>query len=291
MARAVLRRRHTYVVAVTTALLRAGLIAAVLNGQVAAATPVNCFGVEFQGKASTVCKVDVRSNQLRLFLRGTDGELLGSLDAAARLAASQGERVQFAMNAGMFHPDYAPVGLLVIDGREVTPLNLAAGEGNFFLEPNGVFLLTPAGVRIVASQQYPQIAEPVMLATQSGPLLLERGKVHPKLDPYSRSRVIRNGVGVQGRDQAVFAISEQPLNLYEFAMLFRDRLQCSDALYLDGAVSSLLSVELRRNDRRARLGPVIAVSESLEKCGQPSRSLAEPECLGTGPTKGPDARR
>jgi uncharacterized protein YigE (DUF2233 family) len=262
-----------------------------LGCQLAVATPLNCFGVEFEGKAATVCKADVRNNQLRLFLRADNGEVLGSLEAASQLASAQGERLQFAMNAGMYHSDFTPVGLLVIDGREISPLNLAAGEGNFFLKPNGVFLLGPAGVRIVPSEQYPQLTERVMLATQSGPLLLARGKVHPKLDPYSKSRTIRNGVGVQGRDQAVFAISEQPMTLYEFAKLFRDRLQCSDALYLDGSISSLLSVELRRNDRRAPLGPIIGVSESLEECGRPSRSLAEPECLGTGPTRGPEARR
>ena len=271
--------------------LRAGIAAAALVSATAAATPVNCFGVDFQGKAATVCKVDVRNNQLRIFLRDDKGELLGSLDAAARLAASQGERVQFAMNAGMYHPDFTPVGLLVIGGREISPLNLDSGDGNFFLKPNGVFVLTGAGVRILPSEQYPQLKERVLLATQSGPLLLQAGKVHPRLDPYSRSRVIRNGVGVQGRDQAVFVISDQPVSLYEFAMLFRDRLQCTDALYLDGSVSSLLSVERRRNDRRAPLGPIIGVSESLEECGQPSRSLAEPECLGTGPTRGPEARQ
>jgi len=267
------------------------LAAAAFSCQLAAATPLNCFGVEFQGKAASVCKADVRNNQLRLFLRDDTGELLGSLSAAARLADSQGERLQFAMNAGMYRPDFAPVGLLVINGQEVSPLNLNEGEGNFFLKPNGVFLSGPAGVRIIPAEQYPQLTERITLATQSGPMLLIRGRVHPKLDPYSKSRVIRNGVGVQGRDQAVFAISEQPLSLYEFALLFRDRLQCTDALYFDGAVSSLLSVELRREDRRAPLGPIIGVSESLEKCGQPSRSLAEPECLGTGPTRGPEARR
>jgi uncharacterized protein YigE (DUF2233 family) len=152
---------------------RIALICAIALGcQAAIATPLNCFGVEFQGKAASVCKADVRNNQLRLFLRDDKGEVLGSLDAAARLAAAQGERLQFAMNAGMYHPDFAPVGLLVIDGREVSPLNLAEGEGNFFLKPNGIFLLSTAGVRIVAADQYARLAERVMLATQSGPLLL-----------------------------------------------------------------------------------------------------------------------
>lgn len=272
---------------------RGGVLLAVaaLSCKLAAATPLNCFAVAFHGKSASVCKADVRNNRLRLFLRDDTGQLLGSLQAAERLADTQGERLQFAMNAGMFHRDFAPVGLLVIDGREVSPLNLADGAGNFFLKPNGVFLQTASGVRIVPAEQYPQVTERVTLATQSGPLLLNRGRVHPKLDPYSKSRVIRNGVGVQGRDQAIFVISEQPLSLYEFAVLFRDRLQCSDALYFDGVVSSLLSAELRRSDRRAPLGPIIGVSESREECGRPSRSLAEPECLGTGPTRGPEARR
>lgn len=59
----------------------------------------------------------------------------------------------------------------------------------------------------------------------------------------------------------MFAISEEPVNLYEFATMFRDTLHCPDALFLDGAISSLHSAELKRSDVRVDLGPIIAVTE------------------------------
>jgi len=61
----------------------------------------------------------------------------------------------------------------------------------------------------------------------------------------------------------VFAISEEPVNLYEFAVLFRDVLRCPDALYLDGVISSLYAPGLKRSDRKAELGPMIGVVEAL----------------------------
>jgi uncharacterized protein YigE (DUF2233 family) len=54
-------------------------------------------------------------------------------------------------------------------------------------------------------------------------------------------------------------ISEQPVTFYELAIYFRDELRCSDALYLDGVISSLHSTELRRSDFKVELGPIVGV--------------------------------
>ena len=97
------------------------------------------------------------------------------------------------------------------------------------------------------------------LATQSGPLLVRRGVIHPAFRASSSSRLIRNGVGVTG-NYAVFVISEKPVTFYELASYFRDELNCPDALYLDGVVSSLHSAELGRTDVKAELGPMIGVA-------------------------------
>ena len=99
-----------------------------------------------------------------------------------------------------------------------------------------------------------------MLATQSGPLLVRGGQVHPAFDAGSKSRLLRNGVGVASPQTVVFVISEDPVNFYEFATLFRDRLHCPDALYLDGTISSLHASALGRDDSRTDLGPIIAVT-------------------------------
>jgi len=206
----------------------------------------------------TTVRVDVRTNRLEVFLRDEKGSPFKRFDDLANWLSGRNQHLDFAMNAGMYRTDFSPVGLLVQDGREISPLNVADGTGNFFLKPNGVFFVSASGPRIVETTEYPALAHGVRLATQSGPLLVRNGVINPAFDAASTSRLIRNGVGIS-KDTIVFVISEQPINFYEFAVFFRDELQCRDALYLDGVVSSLYSVSLKRNDARADLGPIIGV--------------------------------
>ncbi|HKS30541.1 MAG TPA: phosphodiester glycosidase family protein [Pyrinomonadaceae bacterium] len=206
----------------------------------------------------TTIRVDVRTERLELFLKDDEGRPFKSFDRLASWLAGRNKRLRFAMNAGMFEPDLSPVGLLVQEGQQVSALNLSDGTGNFFLKPNGVFLVSESGPRIVESAEYPALAQGARLATQSGPLLVRNGTLHPAINAASTSRLIRNGVGISG-DTVVFVISEQPVSFYELAIYFRDELHCPDALYLDGVVSSLYSTDLRRNDSRADLGPIIGV--------------------------------
>ena len=217
--------------------------------------------VQIAGKAVTVCRVKVREEKLELFLRDDAGRPLKSFEGINAWLGSQGRKLRFAMNAGMYHGNLAPVGLLIADGREIASLNSERGEGNFFLKPNGVFLISEAGARVVETSEYLALREKVMLATQSGPLLVQRGRIHPAFHAASTSRLYRNGVGVPSRDTAIFAISDDPVNFHEFATLFRDVLHCPDALFLDGTISSLYAPTLKRSDRKMDLGPVIGITE------------------------------
>lgn len=204
--------------------------------------------------------VRVEADKLGLFWQDDKGQPLRRLDRLAAWLKPQGRVLTFGMNAGMYHADGGPVGLLVIDGRERAPLNLSDGQGNFFLKPNGIFLIDAHGPRVVDAVDYAASHDGVLLATQSGPLLLKNGQIHPALRPSSASRYIRNGVCAQG-GQAIFVISERPVTFHEFAVFFRDELHCQDALYLDGSVSSLYSPKLGRNDRWHELGPLFGVTE------------------------------
>jgi len=207
-----------------------------------------------------VVPVNLATQELRLFWQDEQGQPLRRLDRLAASSRAQGRRLVFGMNAGMFHADGRPVGLLVIDGREVAPLNLSSGEGNFFLKPNGVFVIDVHGARVIDAVDYPAVHDGVRLATQSGPLLLSQGRIHPGLRAGSASRYIRNGVCVVG-GQALFVITERPISLYDFASYFRDALHCTEALYLDGSVSSLYAPALNRQDRMHDLGPLFGVLE------------------------------
>lgn len=210
----------------------------------------------------TVIDVDLAHDRLALFLDDEAQQPFLTLRRLDGWLQRRGQRLRWGMNAGMFHPGFAPVGLFVADGIQRSPLDLRDGAGNFYLKPNGVFLVGADGARIVESSRYASVAAGVQLATQSGPLLVQQGVLHPRLDPASRSRHVRNGVGI-GAGRVRFVISEQPVTLHAFASYFRDVLQCSDALYLDGSVSSFYSQSPRRDTARARLGPLIGVVDAI----------------------------
>jgi len=170
------------------------------------------------------------------------------------------------MNAGIFEPDLTPTGLLISGGRELHPLNIQDGAGNFFLKPNGVFFVTASGAHVVETSEFR--ADGVLEATQSGPLLLRAGVVHPSFKPGSTHRAIRNGVGVRRDGTIVLAISRDEVSLFDFAMLFRESLGCADALYLDGVISGL-AVEGSSVDEDTGPFAAVLVVEKLSEPPQP----------------------
>ncbi len=217
----------------------------------------------FDGKRYMVSSVDLTREKLHLLL-GDGRTYFNNFENIDRWLAESKQRLLFAMNAGMFHPGFAPVGLFVDHGRTIGKLNLDDDEGNFFLKPNGVFAITETGAHVVESSQFPVLAavggiEKVQLATQSGPLLVIDGKLHPAFRAASESRLMRNGVGVVSAKRVVFAISNEPVNFHEFARLSRDGLGCANALFFDGSVSSVYTTQPEQHVIRFPLGPIIGI--------------------------------
>jgi uncharacterized protein YigE (DUF2233 family) len=195
--------------------------------------------VTFRGQSFLVRPVDPRKADLRLFLKDDSGALLHDFVSLQKHTTSQGERLLFAANAGMFEPDFRPVGLLVQAGNETSPLNLNDGAGNFYMKPNGVFVLNEKHeARIVEASEYAALLTPTVWATQSGPLLVHGGDIHPDFIEDSKNLQIRSGVGVRKDGMIEFAISRSPVNFYDFASLFLAGLKCPNALYLDGHISA-----------------------------------------------------
>jgi len=214
-----------------------------------------CRDTSFEGASYTLCEV-AAGEDLRLFQSGPDGAY-GSFKNVDAALATEGKALGFAMNAGMYHRDLAPVGLYVEDGVEVSKLVTRAGPGNFGLLPNGVFCIGET-FRVIESRVFRKERPDCRYATQSGPMLVIGGKLHPKLLADSDSLYVRNGVGVS-RDgaRAVFAISNEAVNFHTFARLFRDELGLPDALYFDGNISRLYAPALGRHDGGFPMGPMV----------------------------------
>lgn len=206
-----------------------------------------CAEQRFEQAGFIVCradKVEIRSG-LRTFQALQSG--LGP----------RADDVAFAMNAGMFDDAGAPIGLMIEQGREVHKINRRSGGGNFHLAPNGIFLVRADGRAEVVTSAAFEPSDDIAFATQSGPMLLIEGKLHPKFDPDGISRYVRNAVGIGPDGDPLFVITTDVVSFGKLARFFRDQLKARNALYLDGSVSSLWDPANGRMDNFTDLGPLV----------------------------------
>lgn len=220
-----------------------------------------CRDEAYNGNNYSVCAVDLESEQLALFLYAPDGTPYGYFNTLDNALGEQGKTLGFAMNAGMYHEDRAPVGHYLEDGKELQRVISSDGPGNFGLLPNGILCLRDGRADVIETIRFLREAPECRSATQSGPMLVIDGKLHPKFLKNGTSRYVRNGVGTSADGKkAYFAISNQAVNFYDFGVFFRDHLKLPNALYFDGNVSRLRAPELGRNDLGfSPLGPIIGV--------------------------------
>jgi uncharacterized protein YigE (DUF2233 family) len=217
-----------------------------------------------KGNVFDVFIVDIRKSPIRIYYEDPTGNRFTTFQRVKEYVEGNNQQLLFATNGGMFSPNGSPVGLLIVDAKETRALNLSDGsDGNFYLKPNGVFGLTNKEAFVVEASQFPSYREKekVVFATQSGPMLLVDGKVHPKFRPASSNFNIRSGVGIMASNQVVFAISEKDVNLYDFAIMFQQQFKCKNALYLDGFISRMYLPALDRYDLEGEFGSIIAVSK------------------------------
>ncbi len=221
-----------------------------------------CETVEHRERVFTVCTADLARHDVSLHLWGADGAPLGNFQ---RLDAELGASITFAMNAGMYHQDRRPVGLYIEDGAQHAPIVTRAGPGNFGLLPNGVFCVTQGRADVIEARAFAAAPRPCRHATQSGPMLVIDGALHPRFIADSPYLKRRNGVGANPDGRRVhFAISEEAVSFHEMGTLFRDVLGVRDALFLDGSVSRLYVPGVGRADGGRRMGPILAITEKAD---------------------------
>jgi uncharacterized protein YigE (DUF2233 family) len=219
-----------------------------------------CRTVTHEGARYTVCDVDPARHTIRLAWKRPDGQPYGLLSALPRTDARSGKPLALALNAGMFDPNFKPVGLYVENGRRLVAANTRAGKGNFHLRPNGVFYLAGGRAGVMETRAYVKARPRAEFATQSGPMLVIGGKLHPLFIRAGTSRKMRDGVGVDLAGKVVIAISETPVSFAQFGRLYRDALGCPDALFLDGgSVPTLYAPYLGRGGNLLPMGPMLAV--------------------------------
>jgi uncharacterized protein YigE (DUF2233 family) len=224
-------------------------------------TPSACAEVLFEGSRLIDCVADPALHRIDMVLAGADGAVFQSFAAYSASRGADDAPVVFAVNGGMFDSDGQPIGYFVQAGERGQALNRNAGPGNFHMKPNGVFFGDAAGAwRVLDSETfYREITDRPQFGTQSGPILLVNGELHPDIAADGESLKVRNAVGVDGQGRAHFVLSAEAISFGRLARFYRDELGIADALFLDGQVSQLWDPASGRMDNGAAIGPIIVV--------------------------------
>lgn len=181
--------------------------------------------------------VDPQQDELRMFWKDEQGVIYKNFYTLRDKLAEEGQELTFAMNGGMFREDYSPLGLYVGEYEVKHRLNqVQEAYGNFYLQPNGVFLIDGDNRGHIVKTADFEMSNDVCYATQSGPMLLIEGAMHPAITEGSTNLHVRNGVGVMPDGRLLFAMSTERVNFWDMATMFKQA-GCRNALYLDGAVS------------------------------------------------------
>lgn len=202
-------------------------------------------------------------SKLRLLLNKQNGQTPVNYFSQIPTQLNTCEKMLFAMNAGMFHYTFHPVGLYIENKKKLFPLNQHNGWGNFYLQPNGVLAWNSKQAVILSTSQYVKGKFKADYATQSGPMLVFNRRINPIFMTESTSLKIRNAVGIKDQE-LYFVLTEQAVNFYALASFMQNELKLEQALYLDGSISAMYLAEKDINTQSSPFGPMLAYIEDQD---------------------------
>ncbi|MEZ4842954.1 MAG: phosphodiester glycosidase family protein [Bacteroidia bacterium] len=223
-----------------------------------------CYGPQKEASKKTeepilTYTVNTEKQQLQMFWKDNNDSIINTFERLEKHVKSQHKKLVFAMNGGMFMPDFSPQGLYIQNSIVQNPIDTGRGSGNFYLKPNGIFYITRSKAVVCNTTDF--LADStIQYATQSGPMLVENGQIHPAFTKGSSNLHIRNGVGILPNGDVLFAMSKAKINFYDFAQFFLSK-GCQNALYLDGFVSRTYLPEKNYTPSDGRFGVMIGVLE------------------------------
>ena len=207
--------------------------------------------------------VNPKVNKIDLYWKNDEGKYYNNANKLKNQLLKQNKELLFSVNGGMYLKNRHPQGLYIEKGVLIKQKDtIQNAYGNFYMQPNGVFYITDSN-KVHVCETTTFSSGNVKYATQSGPMLLIDGKIHPKFNKKSTSKFVRNGVGKLPNGNILFVMSKQTINFYDFANFFKNK-GCKNALYLDGFVSRTYLPSQNWTQLDGEFGVMIAVSKTLE---------------------------
>ena len=205
-------------------------------------------------------EVNLEKQDLKFYWKDDQHAIFKSILNLKKWLELKQKTLVFAMNAGMYKPDNSPQGLFIQEQNTITSLDTNSSNGNFYWKPNGVFYITKSKKAVICKTENFVANSTIQYATQSGPMLVIDGEIHPEFKQGSTKLNIRNGVGILQNGNPIFVMSKQEVSFYDFAKYFK-KIGCENALYLDGFVSRTYLPEKNWIQTDGNFGVIIGVAK------------------------------
>ncbi|UJF23829.1 phosphodiester glycosidase family protein [Suttonella sp. R2A3] len=175
-----------------------------------------------------------------LHWQNSNGKAYRSLRELYQALDEDGRSIDLLMNAAIFSADETPAGLWIEEGKTLSQINTNRGQGNFHIQPNGVFWLADDQAHINTLAAYQRLKPQAEFAVQAGPMLLIDGAINSRFIKGLSSPYKRNAVCTTRSGDLYFIMTERYEDEWPSFYRLADALKqlgCYQALYLDGAIS------------------------------------------------------
>lgn len=203
--------------------------------------------------------VNPKKHNIEFYWKNEKGENFKNVENLKLWLTKKKKELIFGTNGGMYKKDNSPQGLYIENGKKEMEIDTTKGNGNFYLKPNGIFYISKEKKPGICLTEKFIENKNMNFATQSGPMLVIDGNIHPAFQKNSVNLNIRNGIGILPNNEILFAMSKEEINFYEFAEYFK-KMGCKNALYLDGFVSRTYLPEKKWIQTDGNFGVIIGVS-------------------------------
>lgn len=181
-------------------------------------------------------RIDPKKYKLRVALAKNEVQGATAEELARR------DKALLVINGGFFTPEHRSIGLIVNDGKQLTPLHKTSWWSVFRMKGERATIVQPSNYNGSAG---------VEMALQCGPRLTIDGRI-PKL---KESVSKRSAIGITRDGKIVIAITEgYGISMKELAMRmkgspFQGGLGCPNSMALDGGSSSQLYAKIGKFER------------------------------------------
>ena len=222
------------------------------------------YGKKIEDRGFTVYKPDLNKEIIKMYWKDENNKAYSELSKF--IQENTGNKINFATNGGIYSEEYEPNGLYIENHKIISKINLADGEGNFYMQPNGVFYIQNNQPKISESKAF-EYNENISYATQSGPLLIENGVINKKIGKNSESFKIRSAVGIDRENKVFFLMSSEKINFYDFSKYALDKLNCKDLLFwTELSLKCILQMKRKYLNRIIHLQLLLLPRKSTSSC-------------------------